>query len=104
MKRDKKYLIDTFGIPICNGRLWVYGFLSPFYDDEYANGDFIIVPIGEEWIDEFGKVYNAREKIFYTNYKKYVKYKDVIIFTRKLYSKAYYFKLYKNLKLNKVGK
>ena len=101
-KKDKKKIIREFSIPIFNGRLWAFGIMSPYYDDEYVNGYFITVPIGEEWIDEFGRVYNSGDKIFYKNYKKYAKHKDLIGFTRKLSNKAISFELYKQLEVKRV--
>lgn len=101
-KKDKKKIIQEFSIPIDRGRLWAFGIMSPYYDDEYANGHFITVPVGEEWVDEFGKVYSSGDRIFYKNYKKYVKHKNLICFTRKLSNKAISFEMYKNLEVKRV--
>ena len=102
-KKDKKKIVKEFCIPIDRGRVWAFGIMSPYYDDdEYVNGYFITVPIGEEWIDEFGRVYNSGDKIFYKNYEKYVKHKDLIVFTRKITNKAISFEMYKQLEVKRV--
>ena len=96
MKNNKKDIIQKCHIPIFNGRLWVFGIMSPYYDDILVNGQYFTIPIGEEWTDEFGKVYKDGDIIFYKDYEKYIDEKDSIMFIRKLSSKAISYKLYEN--------